>query len=259
MQRLGKNQGAYHGETIRIREILATSERTAKSNGWSVSSFHSTNGLSHLALLRPPSAEKRHRIYISAGIHGDEPAAPLAALRLLELNHWPANAEIVLLPCLNPEAYEHNRRENSSGVDLNRDYLNPRSNEINAHIAWLIDQASFDLCICLHEDWESHGFYLYELNPDGLPSLAEKMITRVSQVCPIDLSKIIENREANGGIIRPSIDPRTRPLWPESFWLLQNRTRLSYTLEAPSDFPIETRVQALTEAVITAVSEVAAR
>jgi hypothetical protein len=40
-----------------------------------------------------------------------------------------------------------------------------------------------------------------------------------------------------------------RPQWPEAFWLLTHKTRHSYTLEAPSDFPLETRVNALVTAV----------
>jgi hypothetical protein len=97
----------------------------------------------------------------------------------------------------------------------------------------------------LHEDWESHGFYVYEVNCDDETSLSSKMIAAVSKVCPIDLSPIIEDRPANGGIIRPDLDPAKRPQWPEAFYLITNKTRHSYTLEAPSDFPLSVRVAAL--------------
>src|SRR5205823_14892429 len=107
----------------------------------------------------------------------------------------------------------------------------------------------FDLCLLLHEDWEAHGFYLYEQNPERRPSLAEDMIAAVSKVCPVDQSELIEGRAAKGGIIRPSLDPRSRPQWPEAFYLITNKTRLSYTLEAPSDYPLSTRVKGLVEAV----------
>ena len=114
---------------------------------------------------------------------------------------------------------------------------------------WLSRQPGFDLTICLHEDWESHGFYLYELNPDQRRSLAEPMMDAVAPLCPIDLSEVIEGREAHQGIIRPSLDPNSRPQWPEAFHLIQHKTRLSYTLEAPSDFPLPTRQAALVAAV----------
>ena len=118
-----------------------------------------------------------------------------------------------------------------------------------AHIAWLERQPQFDLCLCLHEDWESRGFYIYELNPEKRSSRAETMIARIAEVCPIDPSEIIEDRPARNGIIRPNLDPATRPQWAEAFYLIVNKTRLSYTLEAPSDFPLTTRVNALVAGV----------
>ncbi|MCX6894994.1 MAG: hypothetical protein NTZ16_05735, partial [Verrucomicrobia bacterium] len=137
--------------------------------------------------------------------------------------------------------------------DLNRDYRHLETEEIAAHVRWLERQPAFDVALCLHEDWESHGFYVYELNPDQKPSLAGKMVEAVAKVCPIDLSSVIEGREAKGGIINPSLDPATRLQWPEAFWLLQHKTRHSCTLEAPSDFPLETRVNALVAGVNAAL------
>jgi protein MpaA len=253
VQRLGKNNGGYFGEVIDIRGVLREIEAAARAHGWTSEVFHQTADFKWLAWHRPP-AELRTpnsalRIYLSTGIHGDEPAGPLAALRLLQENRWPRHAELFLLPCLNPAGLTLNRRENAQGVDLNRDYLDPKTDEIRAHIAWLEKQPPFDISLCLHEDWESAGFYVYELNPDGRPSFAKSIVKSVSEVCPIDPSSEIEGRPASGGIINPNIDPRTRPLWPEAFYLIMNKTRLSYTLEAPSDFILQTRVNALVTGV----------
>lgn len=175
-------------------------------------------------------------------------------LELLRANTWPEHCELMLCPCLNPVGFTQNARENGQGIDLNRDYLHPQSAEVRAHVAWLERQSPFELCLCLHEDWESHGFYVYELNPDGKPSFAEVIVAGVQPVCPIDRSEIIEGREAHGGIIRPTMDPRSRPQWPEAFWLLTHKTRLSYTLEAPSDFPLAVRVNALVQGVQSALA-----
>ncbi len=43
------------------------------------------------------------RIYISTGIHGDEPAGPLAALQLLQENRWPAERGHLALPLPEPD------------------------------------------------------------------------------------------------------------------------------------------------------------
>lgn len=230
----------------------------AQRHGWSCEVFRQVGDLELLACHRSTAstsnAQPAARLYLSAGIHGDEPAGPLAALRLLQENQWPAHLELWFCPCLNPMGFVLNRRENAEEKDLNRDYRHLETAEVRAHVAWLERQPRFDLCLCLHEDWESHGFYVYELNPDQQPSLAEKVVAAVARVCPVDLSPVIEGREARGGIIRPNLDPATRPQWPEAFWLLQHKTRRSYTLEAPSDFPLKTRVDALVTGVKAAIT-----
>jgi hypothetical protein len=253
VQRLGKNINGYFGEGIDIEAVLNDCMAAARAHGWMVEAISTAPKL--LAFVRPASGEIRERarhhssIYISAGIHGDEPAGPLAVRQILEEDKWPANVSLWVLPCLNPTGFAVNRRENAEGIDLNRQYLQPQAEETLAHINWLKGQPNFDLCLCLHEDWEAHGFYVYELNPDGQPSLAENIISRVADGCPIDPSELIEGRPAQKGIIRPSVDPRSRPQWPEAFFLLTHKTRLSYTLEAPSDFPLSVRVAALVEGV----------
>jgi protein MpaA len=251
VQKLGKNLGRYLGETIDIRTVLREVEIAAKKSGWHSEIFHEAGEFKWFALHRYARTDSQNtkRIYISAGIHGDEPAGPLAALRLLQENNWPLDAEIFFLPCLNPVGFTLNKRENANGIDLNRDYRNPQAAETRAHIAWLERQPKFDLYLCLHEDWESHGFYLYEQNPDSKISLAEKMIEAVQKVCPIDLSEIIEDRAAQNGIVRPNISPQERPLWPEALWLITQKSRQGYTLEAPSDFSLPVRVHALVAAV----------
>jgi murein peptide amidase A len=257
VQRLGDNNKGYRGETIDISAVLRDCVAAAQPHGWTVEELHPapkrilgfTRPAPHLA---SPIGE-RPRVYLSTGVHGDEPAGPLVVRQLLQENVWPSGLDLWLCPCLNPTGFERNRRENREGIDLNRQYHAPEAQETMAHIAWLRRQLAFDLCLCLHEDWEARGFYLYELNPDNQLSLAEPIIARVRQLCPIDPSDIIEGRPARNGIIRPSVDPRTRPQWPEAFFLLMHKTRLSYTLEAPSNFPLALRVAALVAAVTTAL------
>jgi len=260
VRRLGKNRNGYLGETIDIAAVLRDCVAAANAHGWTVAEIPVNERLSLPVFTRPSLVATQMqdgphapRVYISAGIHGDEPAGPLAVRQLLRENKWPAEFGLWMCPCLNPAGFVENRRENSAGLDLNRQYLRPDAAETVAHIGWLELQPRFDLCLCLHEDWEAHGFYVYELNPDNLASFAPEMVTRVAQVCPVDLSELIEGRPAQNGIIRPNLDPRDRPQWPEAFYLLTHKTRLSYTLEAPSDFPLGSRVAALVVAVNTAL------
>jgi len=243
------DSAGYRGETINIDEVLAGCLDAARRHGWEVDFFSPCA----LPVLRRSVAQSPRHLYLSAGIHGDEPAGPLAIQRLLQLNPWPDPIEIWLFPCLNPTGFPLNTRENRERIDLNRDYLNPRTQEIQAHVAWLESGPFFDMTFCLHEDWEAHGFYLYELNPDRQPSLAERMVSDVRAVCPVDPSPTIDGRPAQNGIIRPEVNTAARPDWPEAFYLIEHKTRLSYTLEAPSGFPMERRVSALVAAVQSAL------
>ena len=257
MKKLHRNHGAYHGETIDIRRVLAEVDAAAARRGWQRSVL-GRQGQFELGLLVRPASPGGRRLYLSTGIHGDEPAGPLAVLQLLQEDDWPAGMEICLAPCLNPEAFTGNRRYNAAGMDLNRDYRSPTTDEVAAHVAWLGGAGTFDLALCLHEDWESHGFYLYELNPDQRPSLAAGILAAVARVCPIDRHEMIEGRPAEGGLIRPAVLPLERPDWPEAFYLIAHNTRRSYTFEAPSDFALVTRVDALVAGTRAAVDALAA-
>jgi len=258
IQRLGRNKNAYLGETVDINRILQDDLTAAREYHWQIEEIPVSDKPVLFAFRRAAARTdcKTRKIYISTGIHGDEPAGPLAVCQLLRLNRWPADADIWLCPCLNPTGFPLNRRENVDGVDLNRDYRHLKSAEVRAHVTWLERQPRFDLTLCLHEDWEAHGFYVYEVNPDDEPSLSGKMIEAVSKVCPIDRSPVIEDRPAQGGIIRPDLDPLKRPQWPEAFYLIMNKTRHSYTLEAPSDFPLSARIAALADATRTALDKI---
>lgn len=254
MQRLGKNHDGYHGERIDPDAVQAACRAAATRHGWEAGALPPEN-LARSAFTRLTGGTGVPRIYLSTGTHGDEPAGPLAALRLLEENAWP-DADLWLLPCLNPDALRANTRGNAAGIDVNRDYRHPQTAEACGHIAWLHRQPRFDLTLLLHEDWESHGFYCYELNPSGLPSLAPAMISAVRPICPIDDSTVIDGRPiSEPGIIRPNIRPEDRPDWPEALWLGAHKTPLSYTLEAPSDWPLEIRVRVLITAVRAALAE----
>lgn len=235
--------------------LSAQFERAAAKAGFRREVYGAVGAWPLFALTKR-TAGVRPRIYLSAGIHGDEPAPPLALLSLLESGDFDARATWFLCPLLNPSGLARGVREDAEGRDLNRDYRSVAAPEVKAHIGWLRSQPNFDLAISVHEDWETTGFYLYELNPDQRPSLAEAMIKAVKKACPIEPAPLVEGRECVGGIIRPDLHPAERELWPESIYLQVNHTRLSYTIESPSALPMETRLAALRTALRTAISQV---
>lgn len=248
MERLGKNLGRYHGETIDIEAVCRDIHELALAGGWEHDTFLEAEGMTLRAYRRhPPKA--RLKLYLSTGIHGDEPSGPLTIRQLLAENDWPAEADIWLVPCLNPGGFKLNTRENARGVDLNREYRNPVEIEVRSHIAWLERQPQFDLTVVLHEDWEANGFYVYELNPLNRPSLAEPVIEAMRGVCPPETAGLVDGWECQGGIIRPAVPPEERPQWAEALYLIVHKSAQSYTFETPSDFPLELRVRAHLKAV----------
>ncbi len=234
-------------------ELAARFEAAGAKAGFDCETFGRIGACPLIALTKR-AAGPRPRIYLSAGIHGDEPAPPLALLSMIESGDFDSRATWFLCPLLNPDGVAAGKRENASGLDLNRDYRHLESEEVRSHVRWLGRQPNFDMVVCVHEDWETAGFYLYELNPTQRPNLGTPIISAVSKICPIDMNSLIEGREAKGGIIRPVLDPLEREKWPESIYLQVNHTTLSYTIESPSALPLVTRIAALNTALRTAIA-----
>ena len=230
-------------------ELVERFRSSAAHHGFRVECYGDLAGCPLIALTKRTPGPRR-RIYLSAGIHGDEPAPPLALLEMLESGIFDHRANWLICPLLNPSGFLKRTRENADGFDLNRDYKDLRTAEIRAHIAWLQRQPNFDITISLHEDWESTGFYLYELNPGDLPSLADRMVAAASRVGPIDTAAIIDGREsAAPGIIRPISDPLLRENWPEAIYLRAHHAGLAYTLESPSALSVSQRIASLRAAI----------
>lgn len=189
------------------------------------------------------------QVLLSGGIHGDEPSGVECLLGLLEsrpawLNHF----EIVIFPCLNPWGYEHNNRLNKEGRDLNRLWRSHDSPEV-ALCLDVLKKNRFDLTLCLHEDYDALGFYMYEISRSG-QTFGEPMVQSVARVMPIEGRQRIEGRTAaNGIVMRTGGKFLRRKHWPEAIHHYQHHTDHTITTETPSCLSIARRVRAQTEAI----------
>jgi len=238
-----------------ISQWIDALESAAQGIGFEVCSMGQIGLWPLLGMTRSAGAEltSAPNIYISAGIHGDEPAGPLALLELFQSDALPRNANYCICPLLNPSGLAAGTRENAGGIDLNRDYRDFRSGEIRQHAQWIEQRlTSLDLCLHLHEDWESLGFYLYELNFGGFPGRAEAILAASAAHLPTDLSSRIDGHPARHGIIRPQELPQLEEGHPEAIYFQQKFGGLNYTLEAPSSRKLTDRVAALKAAVLAA-------
>ncbi len=240
-----------------VREV----EAAARAGGWTIRYLSPTPVATRPWLEKPArdrdGAKPPPRFYLSAGIHGDEIAGPLAVLEMLRRPDFFAGIDTTIFPILNPEGLARGLRGNYAGIDLNRDYRGARSTEIRGHLAVLTKLGRYDVAMMLHEDYEGTGAYLYELNDGPIPGLGARLIAAMRKHVPIDERPEIEEVEARGGIIqRADIIRRmgpigNRPEWPEAIYLSLFHTNVSYTTETPMLQPLDQRVRAQIEAVRT--------
>jgi len=191
------------------------------------------------------------RVYLSAGIHGDEPAGPLALLELLREGFFTPSVHWLLCPALNPSGLAAFTRENAAGLDLNRDYWLRDTAEIMAHALWLDARGAPDLFISLHEDWETNGFYFYEINlREDQPQRARHILDSVSPWFPPEPGPEIDGHEPREpGWIYHAAEPDLPEGWPEAIYLAKMGCPISFTFETPSHAPLRQRVAAHMAAV----------
>lgn len=184
------------------------------------------------------------RVYLSAGVHGDEPAATEALIEWAERGpkHWRA-FDLTIFPCMNPWGLVHNSRTDEYGRDLNRCYNRRDIDIVDAHLRAIAGD-SFDLALTLHEDYDAAGLYIYEVATGRKPYWAETLLEAARPFVPPDSRRRIEGRKASGGVVRRKISPDLMPDWPEAFVLHFHHARRTFTIETPSEFHIDQRVGA---------------
>jgi len=190
-------------------------------------------------------------LYVSSGVHGDEPAGPLALLEAFREEDFGTHFEWLILPIINPTGLAAGTRETADGIDLNRDYKFLRAPESREHRAFLERNCvEIEAALGLHEDWEAAGAYLYEHNPDGKAHPCEALLESLATTIGLQPGAVIDGwPTVREGLIHPQSDPDLRDYWPEQIYLLRNFTRISYTIETPSDFPLQKRVEAMRSAL----------
>ena len=212
------------------------------------------SGLAQLAggpLMAWERAASGPRVYVSAGIHGDEPAGPLAALELMQTGFFAPDIHWLLCPALSPDGLAAGSRGNLSGLDLNRDYWKRRTPEVQAHAGWLESMPAPDMFLSLHEDWESCGFYLYEINLGrDEPLRAPAIIEAVRPWFSAEPGPEIDGHLARApGWIYHEAEADVPKGWPEAIFLAKLGCPLSFTFETPSHALLAQRIAAQVAAV----------
>lgn len=226
------------------RYLVQRWRAVARAAGLRLRQFAETPAYPLYCLITPSVADGAG-IYISAGIHGDEPAGPeglvtWAERHLDKLRQWP----LMLFPCLNPAGLLNNTRANEDGLDLNRLFDKETSLVINA-LKELLAPHRFALALTLHEDYDAQGAYLYEVQRVP-PHWGESLLKVVSRIVPIDPRMRIDGRGARAGLVRRRFDRKRFAAmgYPEAIYLHVHHAVRSLTFETPSEFAIQQRVAA---------------
>ena len=188
------------------------------------------------------------RVLISAGIHGDEPAGVESVCAFLESGRYKAHLdkwEITILPCINPYGFENDTRENHDKKDLNRlfkDQLPPLEVQLAKST---IKPSYFDITIELHEDSDSHGYYLFQKSnrPNGL-EVGLKIMEALKEIIPINSDEKIEGMPAEKGVIHRIKDIDEMEWWPMAGYSLAMKSGHCLTLETPTRLAMSARVSA---------------
>jgi len=193
------------------------------------------------------------RVYLSAGIHGDEPAGPLGLLELVRAGVFGGDIDWTICPALNPTGLRDGSRHTAAGIDMNRDYLRRRSPEVAVHAAWLESRPVPELFLSLHEDWETSGFYFYEINLGAdRPERARAILGAVAKRVSIEPGRSIDDHEVREpGWIHHGAEADLPKLWPEAIFLAKMGCPLSFTFETPSSVLLDGRVAGQVAAVRT--------
>ncbi|WP_166443096.1 M14 family metallopeptidase [Phragmitibacter flavus] len=184
----------------------------------------------------------RPEIYISAGVHGDEVAGPWGLLEWARENGaLLRERRFLLFPAMNPVGMILNTRMDHQGRDLNRSF---HELEDELMVAWrkLMEGRKLAIGLCLHEDYDGQGCYLYELNKTR-KTIGKAVLQDCAEVIAVDGRRSMDGSRSNEGLIAKRKIP-VLPGLPEAIVLHELGAPVALTFETPSEFSLVDRVRA---------------
>jgi murein peptide amidase A len=207
----------------------------------------------HRGTFVGPNSSDPIRIGIFAGIHGDEPAGTLAAIRFLqELASSPVIAEgyqLRVYPLCNPSGFEDNTRVSRRGPDLNRCFWRSSPEPEVRLIEGELRQHRFHGLIQLHADDTSDGLYGFVRGHTLSENLLKPALAAAGEILPRNVNAQIDGFAAKDGIIYDAYEgilAAPSEIVPAPFEII---------LETPHFAPMDKQVEALVVAMKTVLAE----
>ncbi len=218
-----------YDQVVRRVEALASPGRTVETIG-------TVEG--HPILRIRAGRPRRLRVFLTAGVHGDEPAGVEAVLRFVEedMEPWLGQVEFTAMPCVNPVGYVRGTRDNGAGVDINRSFEGSDVPEVQL-VKKVLEGCRVDAFVDCHEDWEANGFYMYEGLRQG-SAVGPAVIAEVAERASIDPDSGEDSRPLSPGVYEIS------PSWGQvglAPYVLHGHASRACIFETPTEWPLEKR------------------
>lgn len=217
-------------------------------------------GEARVFFIRTRALGKDGGIYISAAIHGDEPASSEGLIAWAEENVGRLGSlPLLIFPCLNPWGLVNNCRYDAGGIDLNR-VFHLKTSPVVAALKQIIAPYRFALALTLHEDFDGQGLYIYEVQRER-PFWGEDLLEIARPIIAIEGRTKVDGRKAVAGLIRRRFDAKKfeKMGYPEAVWLHVHHAARSLTIETPSEFALDQRVRAQVAIIEACVNRAFAR
>ena len=220
-------------------------------------------GLELLRVRIPSAGAASRRLFLAAGVHGDEPAAVTAVLQFLEerrREQYPG-IDFTIYPCVNPDGFDAGTRENATGDDINRSFHGEGTPESRA-LRRSLEGNRFDYWIDAHEDYAEDGYYMFAPTDS---EWAADVVAAVGKVGPVTAKPEIDEMKIVAGIVDHEKDVpdmmEERQDWPLAFYMIKNFSKRGFTPETPGLLDLDLRVRmqlAAYDAALSMLSQEAA-
>jgi hypothetical protein len=209
-------------------------------------------------------------VSLSAGVHGDEPAAPWALLSIVRDGLLDSRFAYRIWPCLNPSGYHAGTRGNAEGRDVNRSFSRGGTTPEARAVFTANRDRHFVMALDLHEDYEAEGCYVYEpLRPGFAPCFSGRVVTALDDA-GLPVQTFIDGFDLGAppgfdtadmyrlerGTVLVDYDAEMRAFegLPSSLALMYRGTPAALTFETPRPRPWDERIAAHRVAVTAALS-----
>ncbi len=240
-----------------IREVMRRWKLLQKSAGMRATMLLTIEGHSIFGFETQAAKAGAPAFYLSTGVHGDEPGSMWGLLLWAEKNIDKLQRDsFLLLPLLNPIGMRLNTRADHRGLDINRRFHLTDDPLTSAWQRWIAERPMI-AAVCLHEDYDAQGCYVYELG-HSQKSIGRAILTRYDGPIAVDPRSRIDGQRAKDGLIRRNKLPMHLAGMPEAIELHLRGCPLTLTFETPSEFSLGDRLVSQMRFISTALEVIGA-